>query len=76
MQHAGVALIPGTRVRHWRELKNVSQTELADRAKMDKSKVSRIESGDVHARAEDVERLAKALGLTMPEFYGELEQAS
>ncbi len=76
MQHALVALNPGKRVKHWRELKNVSQTELADRAAMDKSKVSRIESGDIKPRAEDIEVLAKAMGLSMPEFYGELERAS
>lgn len=61
-------------MKHWRELRGVTQADLADRAKMDNSKLSRIESGDIKARAEDIERLARALDLTMPEFYGALEE--
>lgn len=71
-----MTLEPGKRVRHWRELKGVSQTELADRAKMDKTKLCRIESGEMKARAIDIERLARELDLTMPEFYGALEEPS
>lgn len=69
-------LRPGERVKHWRELYGITQTELAERAKMDNSKLSRIESGEAKARAEDIERLAKALSLSMPEFYGAIERAS
>lgn len=43
---------------------------------MDNSKLSRIESGEIRARAEDIERLARALSLSMPEFYGAIEEAS
>lgn len=72
VQSHGVTLQSHQRVRHWRELKGVSQLELATRAKMDNSKLCRIESGEIQARAADIERLAKALNLTMPEFYGEI----
>lgn len=72
----GVHLDPGKRLRYWRELKGVSQTELAERARMDKSKLSRIESGEMKARAVDIERLARELDLTMPEFYGAVVEAS
>lgn len=47
----------------------MSQTELADRAKMDKTKLCRIESGELVVRAVDLETLVKALGLTMVQFY-------
>jgi len=69
-----VALHAGQRVRHWRELKGVSQLDLATRAKMDNSKLCRIENGEINARAADIEQLARALDLTMPEFYGALEE--
>ena len=42
---------------------------------MDPNKLCRIEKGETEARAIDIEELAKALDLTMPEFYGE-ERAS
>ena len=69
-----MALHAGQRVRHWRELKGVSQLDLATRAKMDNSKLCRIENGEINARAADIEQLARALDLTMPEFYGALEE--
>ena len=77
MQSNGVAALdPGQRVRYWRELKGIAQQDLAARAKMVASKLCRIESGDTKARAADIERIAKALGLTMPEFYGDEARAS
>lgn len=67
---------PGERVRRWRQLRGITQSDLADRARMDNSKLSRIESCESKARAEDIERLARALSLTMPEFYGDISEAS
>lgn len=43
---------------------------------MDKTKLCRIESGELKARAVDIERLARELDLTMPEFYGGADEAS
>jgi transcriptional regulator with XRE-family HTH domain len=68
-----VNLQPGKRVKYWRELKGISQSDLAARAKMDKTKLSRIESGEQKVRALEIERLARELELTMPEFYGSVE---
>lgn len=65
-----MTLEPGKRVLYWRRLKGISQAELATRAKMDKAKLSRIESGEQKVRAIEIERLARELDLTMPEFYG------
>ena len=62
-------------MKHWREIRDVTQVELAERANMEPSKLCRIEKGETEARAIDIEELAKALDLTMPEFYGE-ERAS
>ncbi len=68
-----MSLHPGQRVKHWRELRNVSQLELAARAKIGNSRLCRIEKGQAEARAAEIERLAAALDLSMPEFYGALE---
>lgn len=37
---------------------------------MDNSKLCRIEKGTIKVRAIEIEAIAKALDLTMPEFYG------
>lgn len=65
----------GQRVRHWREIRNLTQAELAARAKMDNARLCRIEHGKTKAKAEEIERLANALDLTMPEFYGAIDEA-
>jgi Predicted transcription factor, homolog of eukaryotic MBF1 len=65
-----MAMHAGVRVRHWREIYGLTQLELARAARMDNTKLCRIESGEQEARASEVEALAKALGLTMVEFYG------
>jgi transcriptional regulator with XRE-family HTH domain len=69
-------LTPGQRVRHWREAKKVAQSALAEKTKMEPSKLCRIESGEIEARATDIETLAGALGLTMPEFYGRIPKVA
>lgn len=44
---------------------------MAQDAGLQVSALSRIERGQQRASAEQVERIARSLGLTMPEFYGE-----
>jgi transcriptional regulator with XRE-family HTH domain len=60
------------RVSFWRKLRGLSQQELGDRCDppMPQSKISRIESGKSEAYVSDFESIAKALGLSMLEFYG------
>jgi transcriptional regulator with XRE-family HTH domain len=60
----------GQRVRHWRELKGISQLELAKKSKIDPSRLCKIELGQLRPRAEDIETLAGAMDMTMAEFYG------
>lgn len=67
-----MVLPPNERIRLWREFRGLSQTELADRAGMDKTKVCRLESGELIVRAIDLETIAGALGVTMPKFYGRI----
>jgi transcriptional regulator with XRE-family HTH domain len=64
---------PRERVKSWRRLRNLSQEELGKRAGMPQSKISRIESGETTLTAEDLECIAGAFDLTVPEFYGAIE---
>lgn len=70
-----MAIHAGQRVRHWRELRGVSQQDLARDADIEPARLCRIELGKTQARVEEIERLARALTLTMPEFYGALDEA-
>lgn len=58
------------RVRLWREAYGWSQAQLAEETGMPQSKISRIETGDTAARADEIEQIATAFGLTMVQFYG------
>lgn len=49
------------------------QVDLADKARIDPARLCRIEKGNTKAKAEEIEQLARALNLTMPEFYGAIE---
>ena len=59
----------GRRVRMWRELLGVAQADLARRIGVTPSTVCDWESG---RHSPKVERVVKALGLTMVQFYGEI----
>lgn len=68
----GTTTKPGERVKRWRSLLKLKQNVLAERAAMDNSKLSRIERGLIQPSAEDIESIARALGLSMSAFYGEV----
>jgi transcriptional regulator with XRE-family HTH domain len=69
-------LTPGSRLRAWREIRGLSVRQLAEAADMHYSALSRIEHGHQSLRAEQLERLAHALGISEAEFYGEMRKAS
>lgn len=69
-----MSLQVGQRVKHWREIRGISQLDLATRAEMDPAKLCRIEKGKYKPRAEEVEKLAAAMTLSMPEFYGAADE--
>ena len=75
MQDARVSLTPGKRVRHWRELRGVRQQDLAELAEIEVTRLCKIELGHLDPRAEEIERVAAALDMTMPEFYGATDKA-
>lgn len=75
VQSSWVSLPPGKRVRYWRELRGIQQQALAEKADIDVARLCRIELGKTPPKAEEIERLAAALDLAMPEFYGALDEA-
>ncbi len=66
----GVSIPTGLRVKHWREIRGLNQAQLAELVGMDSARLCRIELGKARARVEDIERIAKVLDLSMPEFFG------
>ena len=56
-------------LRHWREKRGYSVRELARRAKVGFVTVSRIENGHISPTVAMLEKLAKALGIGVREFF-------
>jgi transcriptional regulator with XRE-family HTH domain len=75
VQSKGVSLPPGKRVRYWRVLRGIDQRDLAKDADIDAARLCRIELGKTEPKAGEIERLAAALDLSMPEFYGAIDEA-
>lgn len=66
----------GQRVAVWRRHFGLTVRGLAVDAGLYYSALSRIEHGKQQATADELERLAAAMGLSMPQFYGELPGAA
>lgn len=58
----------GNRVRELREKIGISQEELAYRAELHRTYISSIERGAQNISIRNIEKLAKALGITMKEL--------
>jgi transcriptional regulator with XRE-family HTH domain len=56
-------------LRHWRNKRGYSVRELARRAKVGFVTVSRIENGHISPTVAMLEKLAKALGITVRDFF-------
>jgi transcriptional regulator with XRE-family HTH domain len=56
-------------LRHWRERRGYSVRELARRAGVGFVTVSRIENGHMSPTVAMLEKLAKALGISVREFF-------
>jgi len=56
-------------LRHWREKRGYSVRELARRAKVGFVTVSRIENGHISPTVAMLEKLARALGINVREFF-------
>ena len=56
-------------LRHWRERRGYSVRELAKRAGVGFVTVSRIENGHISPTVAMLEKLARALGISVREFF-------
>lgn len=59
----------GARIRELRQRQGLSQEALADRARIDRSYMSGIERGVRNMSVLKLEKLAKALGVRVSEFF-------
>jgi transcriptional regulator with XRE-family HTH domain len=62
----------GARVRHLRKQKGYSQEAFADRCGLDRSYVGGIERGERNVALRNVERIARALGISISDLLGGL----
>jgi transcriptional regulator with XRE-family HTH domain len=56
-------------VRNRRVMQRMTQRELAEKANVDRSYLSRIETGDVKPSLAILERIAHALGCSLKDFF-------
>jgi len=61
----------GKRLRELREAKGMSQESLAHEAGLDRTYVSSVERGKRNISLENIERLAKALGIKIKDLFGD-----
>lgn len=59
----------GIRIREIRELKNISQQELAAKCNFEKSNMSRLESGRVNSTLATLNKIAKGLEVNIMELF-------
>jgi transcriptional regulator with XRE-family HTH domain len=59
----------GRKIKELRKAEEWTQQELADRAQITKSMVSYIESGKRNPNTSTLEKIVKAFGMTLAEFY-------
>ena len=59
----------GKQIQKLRELKGLSQQDLAAKCNFEKSNMSRLEAGRVNPTLSSLEKVAKALEVTLVEFF-------
>lgn len=59
----------GQRIRTIRELKNISQKDLAYGADLDRTYIASVECGKRNISIVNIEKIANALGVSLKEFF-------
>lgn len=59
----------GKRIKYLRNRIGISQEELADKADIDRTYITSVECGKRNISIINIEKLAKALGVTLSEFF-------
>jgi ribosome-binding protein aMBF1 (putative translation factor) len=69
MSENSLQLIVGKNIRKIRESKSISQQELAAKCNFEKSNMSRLEAGRVNPTLSTLEKVAKALDVSLAELF-------
>ncbi len=64
-----IKILVGKRVKELRNKLGVSQEELADLARLDRTYITSVESGRRNISIVNIEKLANALKVTLKEFF-------
>jgi len=64
----------GRLVRHLRQEKGYSQEDFSFRARLHQTYISSVERGERNVTIQTADRIAKALGTTLADLFGELER--
>lgn len=64
-----IKILVGKRVKELRNKLNISQEELADLAGLDRTYITSVERGKRNISIVNIEKLAKALKITLKEFF-------
>ena len=62
-------IIIGKQIQKIRELQGISQQDLAAKCNFEKSNMSRLEAGRVNPTLSTLEKIAKALDITLAELF-------
>ncbi len=62
-------IMVGKQIQKLRELKGISQQDLAAKCNFEKSNLSRLEAGRVNPTLSTLEKVAKALEVTLAELF-------
>lgn len=63
----------GQRIRELRKLKSMTQEQLADKANLHNTYIGTVERGEKNISMINIDRIIKALGTNLAEFFSTLE---
>lgn len=63
------------RITRWRDRKGITKAELARRVGVSSAAITQWEAGDANPSVESVEKITKALDITMAMFFGQAPAA-
>ena len=63
----------GQRIKKLRKNAGISQMKLADLAKLDRTYITSVENGKRNISIINIEKIVKALGLTLKDFFNDAE---
>lgn len=59
----------GERIRELRKQKNLTQEQLADKARLHYTYIGTVERGEKNISMKNIEKVAKGLGVSLAEFF-------